>query len=161
MAQGPNISLQRTSARRVAPGFAAELNSLGAGMKVVAYFVAMGWLIALSGCTDCKDRIVQHAGGIILTADVHERVCGSAAGLTVRVFPPGTREKEGDARDDEPFQSRCPPDDIAKVGVVASWRDLRHLEVRYSPALKVLRAEKQWKGVNINYLADEHAKAGT
>ena len=86
-----------------------------------------------------------------MIADVHERVCGSAAGFTVRVFSPGTSENDGDAYEFEPFQSKCSPEALQGLSVSATWRDRAHLEIRYSSGLNVLRAEKAWKGASISY----------
>jgi hypothetical protein len=130
-------------------------------MKTTAVLLAAVALLLSVACADCRDRVIQHAAGGILTADVHERVCGSAAVFTVRVFPPGTQEREGDALEFEPFQSKCPPADLSKYAVSARWLDSKHLEVRHSPGLAILRAEKQWKGVEIIYVAHEPAVAGT
>src|SRR6266536_2270253 len=115
---------------------------LDAGIRLAA--IVAGVSLAVTACTDCRDRVVQHAAGVRLTADVHERVCGSAAGFTVRVFPPGTPERDGDAFDFEPFQAKCPPALVPKLMVSVSWSDPQHLEVRYSRVLAVIRAERRW-----------------
>lgn len=140
---------------------AADAESLGAGMNAAVICLAGVALLFSAACTDCRDRVVQHTAGGGLNADVHERVCGSAAGFTVRVAPLGTPEEAGDAFDFEPFQSKCPPVALPTLAVSAKWLDSSHLEVRYSPALVVSRAEKRWKGVEISYVAGEPVPAGT
>jgi hypothetical protein len=130
-------------------------------MRAGAFFLIWAIWLASAACTDCRDRVVQHIAGGGLNADVHERVCGSAAGFTVRVAPLGTPEEAGDAFEFEPFQSKCPPVALPKLAVSAKWLDSSHLEVRYSPALVVSRAEKRWKGVEISYVASDPSPAGT
>jgi hypothetical protein len=122
-------------------------------MKIGVVVSAALTLLLSAACTDCRDRILQHAVGESLIADVHERICGSAAGLTVRVFSPGTPERDGDALQFEPFQAKCPPAQLQTVFVSAQWLDANRLEVRHSPALTILRAETQWKNVAITYVA--------
>ncbi len=146
----PNIALQPTSSASPPPRL--SLGTLGDGRKIVVAGALVS-LLSFLACTDCRDRVVQHAVGGSVAADVHERICGSAGGLTVRVFPPGTSERDGDAYEFEPFQTRCSPAALPTLAVSVSWHDPMHLEVRYSRALVVTRAEKQWKGVSITYVA--------
>jgi hypothetical protein len=126
-------------------------------MKATAALLVTVAFVLSVACTDCRDRVLQHVDGGSLNAEVHERVCGSAAGFTVRVFPLGTQERDGDAYEFEPFQSKCPSADVSKFSVSATWLDSKHLEVRYSPGLAVLRAERHWKGVEVTYVAREAA----
>ena len=109
-------------------------------------------VFAFLACTDCTDRLLQRAAGSQLTAEVHERVCGSAAGFTVRLFPPGTPEASGDAYEWEPFQAKCPPSALRQFAVTAVWLNPTHLEIRHSPGLEVVRAEAAWKGATITYV---------
>ncbi len=87
----------------------------------VALPVALWCTLFIAACTNCRDRVVQRANGGYLEATVHERVCGSVAGLTVRVAPSGTVEQEGDAFEFEPFQSRCAPSALNQASVSVTW----------------------------------------
>jgi hypothetical protein len=115
-------------------------------------FLLCALLAAQVACTDCQDdRVRQRSEGAVLIAEVRERVCGSASGLTVRVFPRGTPERAGDAYDFEPFQSRCPASSLHDLGVWVAWKGPKELEVQYSAGLTVTRAEVAWNGISISY----------
>jgi hypothetical protein len=118
----------------------------------VAFAIALCCTLFIAACTNCRDRVVQRANGGHLEATVHERVCGSVAGLTVRVAPPGTPEQEGDALEFEPFQSKCSPSALNEASVSVTWTDPTHLEVRHSTDLTITRSEGTWKGASIKYV---------
>ncbi len=114
-------------------------------------FLLCALLAPQVACTDCQDRLRQRSEGAVLIAEVHERVCGSTSGLTVRVFPPGTEERAGDAYNFEPFQSRCPASGLHDLGVWVAWKGPKALEIQYSAGLTATRAEAAWNGISISY----------
>ncbi len=131
-------------------------------MRNHAFLIVLLCVVSQSSCSGCHDRVLQTAPGESVRAEVHERECGSASGLSIQILPSAMEEiPEGSARDFEPFLMvcTCPIDEIRKVKLEIRWSSPTTLEVAYPHGLTAMRAETNWKGLQLLYIEVESDEA--
>jgi len=144
------------------PGAGGRLFGLPQAAVASTGALAVGLLLFGEGCSSCHDRVSQTAEGEFAVAEVHERVCGTASAVAVAVLAPGAHEEEGKAADVEPFllTCTCSIEDVRAAKVRATWTGPRELEVRYTAAVKPVRAETSWNGTTVSYVPAAEDPAG-
>jgi hypothetical protein len=120
----------------------------------------------LYGCTTCQNTVLADVPGEKFVARAIHRVCGSASGFHLELYPVGGHPPGRGEGCLEPFQSACacpaPPPTGSRIPLRARWDGPHHLVVQWDEWLPQdeagmicrhlpRRAELEYLGVTITY----------